>query len=68
MNRRRKTENRGFIMRAAIVSAVMLLMMVAAVLWENYGSYWKRTPELRTETTVSVPSEYDLPALSTDNL
>ena len=62
MNRRRKTENRGFIMRAAIVSAVMLLMMVAAVLWENYGSYWKRTSMLREESTVSVPAEYEQPA------
>ena len=63
MNRRRKTENRSTILPAAAVSAVMLFLLVGLLLWENYGSYWKRTSELRTETTVPVPAEYDQPAL-----
>ena len=57
-----KSRQKDPVIRAAIVSAVMLFLLCAAVLWERYGSYWKRSSELVTVSTGPVPAEYTKPA------
>ena len=59
----RRKQNDTAVIRAAIVSAVMLFLLCALVLWERYGSYWKRSSELITVTTEPVPAEYAAPAM-----
>jgi len=62
MTKHSRTQPNQSIRRAAIVSLVMLFMLCALVLWERYGSYWKRSSELVTVTTEPVPQEYTVPA------
>ncbi len=58
----RKKQNDHAVRHAGIVSLVMLFLLCALVLWERYGSYWKRSSELITVSTEPVPAEYNGPA------
>jgi len=62
MTKHLRTQPNQSIRRAAIVSLVMLFLLCALVLWERYGSYWKRSSELVTVTTEPVPQDYTVPA------